>query len=83
MLQNLSGMHLAVIVFMVVLLFGAPKLPVLAKSLGRSLRILKQEAAGETAAPERIADPAVPFAAQPAARDAAERPAVAGDTDLR
>ncbi|GAA1326259.1 twin-arginine translocase TatA/TatE family subunit [Leucobacter albus] len=43
MLQGLSGAHLIVIVFIVVLLFGAPKLPALAKSLGQSMKILKKE----------------------------------------
>lgn len=43
MLQGLTGAHLIVIVFLVVLLFGAPKLPVLAKSLGQSMKILKRE----------------------------------------
>lgn len=43
MLQGLSGAHLVVIIFIVLLLFGAPKLPGLAKSLGQSMRILKKE----------------------------------------
>ena len=43
MLQNLGGAHLVAIVFLVVLLFGAPKLPVLAKNLGQSMRIFKRE----------------------------------------
>ncbi|MGO3146277.1 MAG: twin-arginine translocase TatA/TatE family subunit [Leucobacter sp.] len=43
MLQGLTGTHLIVIVFLVVLLFGAPKLPALARSLGQSMKILKQE----------------------------------------
>ncbi|QIM17998.1 twin-arginine translocase TatA/TatE family subunit [Leucobacter coleopterorum] len=47
MLQNLGGWHLLVIVFIVLLLFGAPKLPGLAKSLGQSMRILKKEVSSE------------------------------------
>ena len=43
MLGNLSGMHLIAILAIVLLLFGAPKLPALAKSLGQSMRILKKE----------------------------------------
>ncbi len=43
MLQNLTGVHLVVILGIVLLLFGAPKLPALAKSLGQSMRILKTE----------------------------------------
>jgi sec-independent protein translocase protein TatA len=43
MLQGLQGWHFIVIVAVVVLLFGAPKLPGLAKSLGQSLRIFRGE----------------------------------------
>lgn len=43
MFGNLSGPTLLVILFIVLLLFGAPKLPALAKSLGQSMRILKKE----------------------------------------
>lgn len=47
MLGNLSGMHLLAILFVILLMFGAPKLPGLAKSLGQSMRILKKEVSGE------------------------------------
>jgi len=40
---NLTGWHLLAIVFLVLLLFGAPKLPGLAKSVGQSLKIFKNE----------------------------------------
>ena len=43
MLQNLTGWHFVIILFIVLLLFGAPKLPALAKSLGQSMKILKAE----------------------------------------
>jgi len=43
MLGNLSGPTLIVIIFIVLLLFGAPKLPALARSLGQSMKILKKE----------------------------------------
>ncbi|QBE48571.1 twin-arginine translocase TatA/TatE family subunit [Leucobacter triazinivorans] len=46
MLGNLGGWHLLAILFVMLLLFGAPKLPALAKSLGQSMRILKTEARG-------------------------------------
>lgn len=49
MLQGLGGPHLIVIVFIIVLLFGAPKLPALAKSLGQSMKILKQEVKSDDA----------------------------------
>ena len=41
--NNLTGWHLLVIVFLVLLLFGAPKLPALARSMGQSMRIFKNE----------------------------------------
>ena len=43
MLSNMGGPTLIVIVFIVLLLFGAPKLPGLAKSIGQSMKILKKE----------------------------------------
>lgn len=43
MLGNMGGSTLIVIVFIVLLLFGAPKLPALAKSIGQSMKILKRE----------------------------------------
>ncbi|MFZ4895209.1 Sec-independent protein translocase subunit TatA [Plantibacter sp. Mn2098] len=38
-----SGWHLVIILLIVLLLFGAPKLPGLAKSVGQSMRIFKNE----------------------------------------
>lgn len=44
MLGNaLSGWHLLIIILIILLLFGAPKLPGLARSLGQSMRIFKSE----------------------------------------
>jgi len=43
MLGNLSGWHLLIILAVVVLIFGAAKLPALAKSVGQSARIFKSE----------------------------------------
>lgn len=43
MFGNLTGMHLLVIVAVVLLLFGATKLPALARSIGQSMRILRSE----------------------------------------
>lgn len=42
-MPNLSGPTLIVILFIILLLFGAPKLPALARSLGQSMKILKKE----------------------------------------
>jgi sec-independent protein translocase protein TatA len=43
MLGNLQGWHFIILVVVILLLFGAPKLPGLAKSLGQSMRIFKGE----------------------------------------
>jgi sec-independent protein translocase protein TatA len=42
-LGNLNGWHLIIIIAVIVLLFGAPKLPGLARSLGQSMRIFRGE----------------------------------------
>ncbi|EMQ96623.1 Sec-independent protein translocase subunit TatA [Paeniglutamicibacter gangotriensis] len=40
---GIQGWHLVIIVILALLLFGAPKLPGLARSVGQSLRIFKSE----------------------------------------
>lgn len=42
-IAGLQGWHLVIILLLVLLLFGAPKLPQLAKSLGQSMRIFRGE----------------------------------------
>jgi sec-independent protein translocase protein TatA len=44
MLGNLKPLELGLIVLVIVVLFGAKKLPDLARSIGKSARILKSEA---------------------------------------
>lgn len=69
MLQNLTGWHALVILAVVVLIFGATKLPALAKSVGQSVRILKKEVAEPSAQDEPSAGPpqtiAVPVVSAP------------------
>lgn len=43
MFAGLTGWHLLIILALVLLLFGATKLPALAKSVGQSVRIFKGE----------------------------------------
>jgi sec-independent protein translocase protein TatA len=43
MFAGLTGWHLLIILAIILLLFGAPKLPGLAKSIGQSMRIFKGE----------------------------------------
>lgn len=47
MLQGLTGWHFLIILVIILLLFGAPKLPALARSLGQSMKILKSETRSE------------------------------------
>ncbi|MDJ1113910.1 Sec-independent protein translocase subunit TatA/TatB [Microbacterium dauci] len=75
MLQNLTGWHALLVLAIVLLVFGAAKLPALARSLGQSVRILKQESADATDEPAPTTT-AVPVAASvpPAAQVAAPAP---------
>lgn len=50
MIQNLTGTHALVILAIIVLVFGAAKLPALAKSVGQSVKILKKEASDDAPA---------------------------------
>ena len=45
MLANLTGWHALLILAIVLLVFGSSKLPALARSVGQSVRILKDEVA--------------------------------------
>ena len=61
MLGNLTGWHFLIILVIILLLFGAPKLPGLARSLGQSAKIFKSEIKPEeksgTDASDTSADP--------------------------
>ncbi|MFF9095603.1 Sec-independent protein translocase subunit TatA [Streptomyces sp. NPDC014802] len=53
MLRNgLEPWHLLIVAIVIILLFGSKKLPEAARSLGKSLRILKSEAAALTSDPQ-------------------------------
>lgn len=43
MFRNLEGWHFLVLVLVVLIIWGAPKLPGFAKSLGQSMRIFRKE----------------------------------------
>lgn len=49
MFQNLTGWHALIILAIVLLVFGAAKLPALARSVGQSVRILKTETTEDAA----------------------------------
>ncbi len=48
-----TGWHLIAILAIVILLFGAPKLPALARSIGQSMKIFKHEIKTDKAEDER------------------------------
>ena len=52
MLHNLTGWHALIVLAIILLIFGSTKLPSLAKGVGQSMRILKDEV--------REDDPATP-----------------------
>lgn len=60
MLQNLTGWHALIILAILLLVFGSAKLPALAKGVGQSVRILKDEvhAADDTGTPAQQPRPA-------------------------
>jgi sec-independent protein translocase protein TatA len=43
MFGNLNGWHLVILLVIILLLFGAPRLPALARSLGQSMKIFRSE----------------------------------------
>jgi sec-independent protein translocase protein TatA len=66
----LRGWHIVVLLVVVLLLFGAPRLPDLARSIGKSLRILKEETKSLTSDDDAAAAPgAGEDAAKPSAKD--------------
>jgi sec-independent protein translocase protein TatA len=67
MMGELSPWHWAIVILVLVVLFGARRLPDAARSLGRSARILKSELrANDDAPPAATAPPPAPEAPSPA-----------------
>jgi sec-independent protein translocase protein TatA len=64
MLGNLTGWHALIILAVVVLIFGAAKLPALARSVGQSVRILQKEVQKDKRDPE-VATTATAAVAEP------------------
>lgn len=58
MFANLNGWHLVIVLVVILLLFGATRLPALSKSLGQSMRIFRNEtkAMKEESAAEKAAE---------------------------
>ena len=78
MLRNLSAWHLVVVGAVVVLMFGANKLPELARGVGQSMRIFKSEMkdlAADTEAPAAAAQLDGAAAPAPVGTEPEHRPA--------
>ncbi|MBO0914427.1 Sec-independent protein translocase subunit TatA [Streptomyces sp. NBC_01260] len=73
MMGNLKPLEIVLIIAVVLLLFGAKKLPDMARSLGKSARILKSEAK----AMRKDDEPAAAATTEAAADQTAQQPAAA------
>ncbi|MDI9894255.1 MULTISPECIES: twin-arginine translocase TatA/TatE family subunit [Nocardiaceae] len=60
MLHNLTGWHALIVLAILLLVFGSTKLPSLAKGVGQSLRILKDEVREDKTA-STTGDATVPY----------------------
>ncbi|KRB37919.1 Sec-independent protein translocase subunit TatA [Microbacterium sp. Root180] len=77
---NLQGWHLLIILAVILLLFGAAKLPALAKSMGQSARVFK----GEMKAmkdEDKPADGVAPSVAAPVEASTPSEPATGGASE--
>ena len=84
MFGNLNGWHLLILLAVILLLFGAAKLPALAKSVGQSARVFKGEMKAMKAEDESagVADstaPAVADSANPAITPTTTTPTASAD----
>ncbi|PVW06729.1 twin-arginine translocase TatA/TatE family subunit [Microbacterium sp. Gd 4-13] len=68
MFQGLTGWHLLIVLAVILLLFGAAKLPALAKSMGQSARVFRSEI--KEMKKEDAADPTTTSPVAPEVRDA-------------
>lgn len=83
MFQGLQGWHFIILLVIILLLFGAPRLPALARSLGQSFRIFKGEvkqAKKDDADDATAAGTVLDASVEPAAESPITRPSQAGGT---
>ncbi|MBK4347036.1 twin-arginine translocase TatA/TatE family subunit [Lacisediminihabitans changchengi] len=59
MLSGFTGWHALILLVIIVLIFGAAKLPALAKSVGQSMKIFKNEIKSEDKPADSTATPGV------------------------
>ena len=82
MFGNLNGWHLLILLAVILLLFGAAKLPALAKSVGQSARVFRGEmkamkeeegtSPAEGATPSTVTDTSAPASARSTPADTPE-----------
>ena len=76
--NTFSGWHLIAVLAIVLLLFGAPKLPALARSIGQSMKIFKSEIkTDKTETDKRDAETPVVYTEEPPAVQPAPAPTAA------
>lgn len=83
MFGNLTGWHLVILLAVVLLLFGAPKLPGLARSIGQSMRIFRSEVKtmkDENGDTVEVPEEDEPVAETPAPPKSTTKPATAKST---
>jgi sec-independent protein translocase protein TatA len=68
MFGNLTGWHALIVLVIILLLFGATKLPTLARSVGQSMQIFKKEVASPPSAPAATGSPTPTPSAESAPR---------------
>ncbi|GAA4375343.1 twin-arginine translocase TatA/TatE family subunit [Agromyces bauzanensis] len=81
MWQGFTGWHALIILVVILLLFGAPKLPALARSLGQSMKILKSEVRPEKDETDTTEGTATSDAAAPTAPEASGTAGVRAKSD--
>jgi sec-independent protein translocase protein TatA len=75
-----NPLHIAFLLVILLLVFGAKRLPELGRSLGTGMRSFKESISGDTHTPEHLeqsaASPATPASALPVAEPVLERSSV-------
>jgi sec-independent protein translocase protein TatA len=74
MLGNLTGWHLVIVLAIVLLLFGAAKLPALSKSVAQSVKIFRTEVKPQSDDDSKLDAPAAPIASPSRTADSLRTP---------
>ena len=73
MLQGLTGWHFLIIALVILLIFGATRLPALARSVGQSMKIFKSEMKSDDTGTDEGAGTAESKAAAPQPDESAKK----------